>query len=265
MTRIAKTFESLDHPALITFITACDPNYETSLKAMKTLAAAGADIIELGMPFTDPMADGPAIQAASLRALEAGGSMQNTLKMVRDFRAENDTTPIVLMGYFNPVMQYGPKKFITDASAAGVDGLIIVDLPPEESQEIQSLISNFQSLDLIRLITPTSDEKRLPTILEGASGFLYYVSITGVTGTAQANIDDVKTHIKQIKKSTKLPIAIGFGIKTAEDAANMAGAGGNAIVVGSAIVQTIAENADNPALETILTEKITALKTALKS
>ena len=243
MSRIKNTFEQLDRPALITFIMAGDPDAQTSMDVLKALPDAGADIIELGMPFTDPMADGPTIELAGGRALKAGASMQQTLEMVRDFRQTNDTTPIVLMGYFNPIMQYGAKKFAKDASEIGVDGLIIVDLPPEEADEMLGNAKD-NNLDIIRLITPTTDEKRLPKILNGASGFLYYVSITGVTGAAQADIETLKPHIEQIKTQTDLPVAIGFGIKTPEDAKKF-GEIADGVVVGSSIVQTIIDNKEN--------------------
>lgn len=235
MSRIETILKALDRPALITFIMAGDPDAKTSLDVLKSLPDAGADIIELGMPFTDPMADGPVIQLAGQRALAAGANMQQTLQMVKDFRKDNTTTPIVLMGYFNPVLQYGAEAFAKDAAEAGVDGLIIVDLPPEEAAEITG---HLNGLDLIRLITPTTTPERLEKILDGASGFLYYVSITGVTGAASANLDAIKPHIDEIKSKTDLPIAIGFGIKTPEDAKNMAKLA-DAIVVGSAIVNTM--------------------------
>lgn len=243
MSRIEKTFAALNRPALITFIMAGDPDTAASLEIMKTLPGAGADIIELGMPFTDPMADGPTIQLAGLRALEAGQTMKKTLQMVRDFRTGNDKTPVVLMGYFNPVLQYGVEKFMADASAAGVDGLIIVDLPPEEAGEAIPAAKS-AGIDIIRLLTPTTDAKRLPVVLKDTSGFLYYVSITGVTGAASADLNKIGPHIAEIKKHTNLPIAIGFGIRTPEDAANMAKTG-DAVVVGSAIVQNIFENRKN--------------------
>lgn len=258
MTRIEKIFKQLDRPALITFITACDPDYETSLKMLKNLPASGADIIELGMPFTDPMADGPAIQAASQRALQAGGSMIKTLDMVKKFREDNTETPIVLMGYLNPILQYGYESFAKDASNAGVDGLIIVDIPPEEADELINLTKQ-NSLDLIRLITPTSDETRLPKLLKDASGFLYYVSITGVTGTAQADVQAVSDHIQTVKKQTDLPVAIGFGIKTPDDAAQM-GKAADAVVVGSAIVDSLNNEGIEPTCQLVR-----ALNQALQS
>ncbi|MCB1720976.1 MAG: tryptophan synthase subunit alpha [Alphaproteobacteria bacterium] len=258
MSRIEKTFKSLNRPALITFIMAGDPDAATSIEILKSMPEAGADIIELGMPFSDPMADGPTIQLAGQRALKAGANMHRTLQMVRDFRAENTQTPLVLMGYFNPVLQYGVETFMNDASEAGVDGLIIVDLPPEEAGEVQE-IAKINNLDIIRLLTPTTTEKRLPKILEGASGFLYYVSITGVTGAAQADLNKIKPHIEQIKTRTDLPIAIGFGIKTPQDAAQMATLG-DAIVVGSSIVSTIAEKQNT----TAVCEQVSALSKAMK-
>lgn len=263
MTRIETTFKSLTRPALISFITAGDPDYPQSLAAMKALADSGADIIELGMPFTDPMADGPAIQLASQRALAAGATMAGTLQMVRDFRAGNDSTPIVLMGYYNPVLQYGLEAFAKDAAGAGVDGLILVDIPPEEANPLLAAIKP-HGLDLIRLLTPTSDETRLPKLLSGASGFLYYVSITGVTGTAQADAAAVAAHIQTIKQSTALPVAIGFGIKTPDDVKRFS-AIGDAVVVGSALVQTIADNAGNSTLCEKISTQVKGLAGALAS
>lgn len=237
MSRIEKKFKSLDCPALVSFITAGDPDFETSVTALKALADSGADIIELGMPFTDPTADGSVIQKASERALAAGANMKQTLSMVREFREGNDDTPIVLMGYYNPVMQYGLEDFAKDTSEAGVDGVIIVDLPPEEDVLLQHALKG-KNIDLIRLITPVTDEVRLQTFLEGASGFLYYVSITGVTGAASADIDAVGTHIQKIKQHTDLPIAVGFGVKTPNDAKAM-GAIADGVVVGSSIVSAL--------------------------
>lgn len=240
MSRIEKTFtqcKAEGRKALITFITAGDPDKDTSLEVLKSLPAAGADIIELGMPFADPGADGPVIQLANQRALKSGANMHQTLDMVRAFRAKNQVTPIVLMGYFNPLLVYGLERFTRDAHDAGVDGLIIVDLPPEEDKELRGYCSA-TGLDLIRLITPTSDEARLPILLEGVSGFLYYVSITGVTGAAKPDLNILKPHIDTIRKHTDLPIAVGFGIKTPEDAAHMSRIC-DGVVVGSAIVNTI--------------------------
>ncbi len=260
MSRIEKTFAALERAALVSFITAGDPDRDTSAAVLEGLPEAGADIIELGMPFSDPMADGPVIQAASQRALAAGANMQQTLSMVQQFRSKNDETPIVLMGYFNPIMAYGVQQFGQDAANAGVDGLIIVDLPPEEDEELQTA-AKANRLDIIRLITPTTDESRLKTLLDGASGFLYYVSITGVTGTASADMSKLEPHIEEIKKHTDLPIAIGFGIKTPKDAAAM-GRIGDAVVVGSSIVQTIENNDKNTAARAVATQ-VKALSAAL--
>ncbi len=259
MTRIKNTFDALDRPALITFIMAGDTDYATSLSVMKALPDAGADIIELGMPFTDPAADGLTIQHAGQRALAAGANMNQTLDMVREFRKNNQTTPIVLMGYFNPIMQFGLERFMDEAHDCGIDGLIIVDLPPEEAGEATAA-AKAKNIDIIRLITPTTDAKRLPKILDGASGFLYYVSITGVTGAASADLAAIKPHIEAIKSQTDLPIAIGFGIKTPQDAANM-GKLADAVVVGSAIVQTINDTKSASAVST----QVKALSQALKS
>ncbi len=263
MSRIKQTFANLDRPALITFISAGDPNYEQSLSVLRALPEAGADIIELGMPFTDPAADGLVIQHAGQRALKAGASMHQTLKMVREFRKSNNDTPLVLMGYYNPLIAYGLDKFVTDANAAGIDGLIIVDCPPEESAELEALTSA-NNIDLIRLLTPTTDEKRLPIVLKGTSGFLYYVSITGVTGTAKPDINTIKPHTTMIKSHTNLPLAIGFGIKTPQDAKTLSAAG-DAIVVGSAIVQTIADNQDDPALASKVAAQVSALASAIRA
>jgi tryptophan synthase alpha chain len=261
MSRIEKTFAELKRPALITFITAGDPDYTRSLAILNELPAAGADIIELGMPFTDPMADGPVIQAAGNRALASGADMQQTLKIVQQFRAGNLTTPIVLMGYANPLLQYGYENFAVDAAKAGVDGLIIVDLPPEESAELEHAAKR-NGLDFIRLLTPTTDETRIPAVVQNASGFLYYVSVAGITGAAKASPETIRPHIEQIRKASNLPIAIGFGIKTPEDAKTMASVG-NAIVVGSAIVQTIADNQNSKDLQTLVAKQVSGLAKAL--
>lgn len=261
MSRIEQKFQSLNRPALVTFITAGDPDRDSSLAVLKALPAAGADIIELGMPFTDPAADGPAIQHAGERALAAGANMKQTLQMVRDFRADNNETPLVLMGYANPLFTYGLDKFTKDASEAGVDGLIIVDLPPEEDAQLRAAASA-QDIDLIRLITPTTDEERLEKLLIGASGFLYYVSITGVTGAASADLTAIEPHIQQIKTKTDLPVAIGFGIKTPEDVANM-GKIADGVVVGSAIVQNMADGLKDTALVETIETQVKALSSAL--
>jgi tryptophan synthase alpha chain len=258
MTRLDRIFESLDRPALVTFTTAGDPDHNKSLALMKALPGAGADIIELGMPFTDPMADGPVIQLASQRALEAGANMHRTLEMVRAFREDNQNTPVILMGYANPVMAYGFEAFAKDAAGAGVDGIIIVDIPPEEDAELRATLSA-HGLAMIRLITPTTDEKRLVKLLDGAGGFLYYVSITGVTGAASANLEALEPHIETIRKHTDLPIAIGFGIKTPGDAARM-GRIGDAVVVGSSIVENLRETQDISAV----VDQVQALSGALR-
>ncbi len=241
-TRIDDTFDRLrkeGRKALVTFITAGDPDLETSQAILNGLPQAGADIIELGMPFTDPMADGPAIQLASQRALKAGQTMAKTLSMVRRFRERDDTTPIVLMGYYNPVYVYGNERFLQDAKEAGVDGLIIVDLPPEEDKEL-CIPAMAAGLNFIRLATPTTDDARLPKVLNNASGFLYYVSITGVTGTRAPDARDVAAQVARIKSHTDLPVCIGFGVKTPQQARVLAAAG-DGVVVGSALVNVIAE------------------------
>ena len=264
MSRIDTTFESLKksgRTALVTFIMAGDPDLESSLKVLKALPESGADIIEIGMPFTDPAADGVTIQRAGQRALKAGADMKYTLQMVRDFREGNDTTPIILMGYANPLYAYGLEKFAKDAKKAGVDGLIIVDLPPEEDEELRQY-TDALSIDMIRLITPTTDENRLSTVLKGASGFLYYVSITGVTGTAKANLDNMKPHIDMIKSKTDLPLAIGFGIKTPNDAQEMS-ALGDAVVVGSSIVDKIKDISDNSKNFDVVTHFVRSLSDVL--
>ena len=244
--RLKARFEYLaaeGRAGLVTFLTAGDPNREISSTIIKGLPGAGADIIELGMPFTDPMADGPAIQASSIRALDAGQDINATLAMVKSFREKDDDTPIVLMGYYNPIYIYGVERFSEDAANAGVDGLIIVDIPPEEDAELR-VPANKAGIDLVRLTTPTSDEQRLPTLMGGASGFIYYVSIAGITGTKSAATSNVADVVTRIRKFSDLPIAVGFGIKTPEQAAEIARVA-DAAVVGSAIVQIIAENVDD--------------------
>jgi len=244
-TRIDKRFAALKkegRAALVTFIMAGDPEYDTSLAIAKALPKAGADIIELGMPFTDPMADGPAIQAAGLRALKAGQRMTRTLALVRDFRKGDNQTPIILMGYYNPIYIYGNERFLADAKAAGVDGLIIVDLPPEEDDEL-CLPALKAGLNFIRLATPTTDDKRLPKVLTNTSGFVYYVSVTGVTGTAAPDTSKVTGAVAQIKRHTRLPVAVGFGVKTAEQARAIA-EGADGVVVGSALVDAMFKSLD---------------------
>ena len=244
-TRIDNRFADLKRQgraALVTFLTAGDPDTETSLAILKALPDAGADVIEVGMPFTDPMADGPAIQASSQRALKAGQNMKKTLAMIRSFRAADDKTPIVLMGYYNPIYIYGVAKFLADAKAAGIDGLIVVDLPPEEDNEL-CLPALKAGLNFIRLATPTTDDKRLPAVLANTSGFVYYVSITGVTGTAVPDAGSVMGAVARIKRHTKLPVAVGFGVKTAAHARAIA-KGADGVVVGSALIDTLKSSLD---------------------
>lgn len=242
MSRLQGRFAELkekNRAALVTFITAGDPDYPTSLTILEGLPAAGADIIELGMPFTDPMADGPAIQQASLRALENGQTLRKTLQMVADFRQKDDSTPIILMGYFNPIHHYGVPEFISDALVSGVDGLIIVDLPPEHDEDL-CVPAQAKGLDFIRLTTPTTDDHRLPTVLAGSSGFVYYVSVAGVTGVRSATIEHVQQAITRLRQYTDLPLCVGFGIRTSEQAANIARIA-DGVVVGSAMVDRIAQ------------------------
>ena len=244
-TRIDRRFAALKaqgRAAFVTFLTAGDPDYETSRDILFGLAGAGADVIELGMPFSDPMADGPAIQAASIRALAGGHNMIKTLQMVAEFRATDDQTPIVLMGYYNPIYIYGVDRFVDDAKAAGVDGLIVVDVPPEADDEL-CLPAMKQGLNFIRLATPTTDAKRLPRVLENTSGFLYYVSITGITGSAAPDPGAVHAQVATIRKSTDLPVAVGFGVRTPEQAKAIA-AGADGVVVGSALVNAITQSLD---------------------
>ena len=243
--RIEKRYADLKakgKKALITFITAGDPDLVTSARILAGLPKAGADIIEISVPFSDPMADGPIIQLANLRAFKAGIRLSKVLDMVREFRKADTETPIVLMGYYNPIYAYGTEKFLKDAKASGVDGLIVVDLPPEEDAELCDPAKK-HGLDFIRLVTPTTDAKRLPAVLKSASGFLYYVSIAGITGTAAANSDTVGAAITELRRHTSLPVAIGFGISTPEQAKTMA-AKSDGVIVGSAIVSRIAANLD---------------------
>jgi tryptophan synthase alpha chain len=245
-TRIERRFAALKQEgraALVTFTMAGDPDTDTSLAIAKALPKAGADVIELGMPFTDPMADGPAIQAAGVRALKAGQRMTKTLAMVREFRKSDDATPIVLMGYYNPIYIYGVDKFLVDAKAAGVDGLIVVDLPPEEDEEL-CLPALKAGLNFIRLATPTTDDARLSKVLTNTSGFVYYVSITGITGAAAPDPGKVATAVKRIKRHTALPVAVGFGVKNATQARAIA-EGADGVVVGSALVEALRLSLDN--------------------
>jgi tryptophan synthase alpha chain len=244
-TRIDQRFADLKREGragLVTFTMAGDPDTKTSLAILKGLPKAGADVIELGMPFTDPMADGPAIQAGGLRALNAGQDMIKTLGMVRAFRKSDDATPIVLMGYYNPIYIYGVERFLNDAKSAGIDGLIVVDLPPEEDEEL-CLPALRAGLNFIRLSTPTTDDKRLPAVLANTSGFVYYVSITGITGSAAPDVGKVTEAVARIKRHTKLPVAVGFGVRTAKQAQAIA-AGAEAVVVGSALVNAINDSLD---------------------
>jgi tryptophan synthase alpha chain len=239
-TRIDTRFAALKQEgraALVTFLMAGDPDPATSLAIIKSLPQAGADVIEIGMPFTDPMADGPAIQAAGVRALAAGQNMKKTLQLVRDFSAGDDATPIVLMGYYNPLYIYGVDRFLADAKAAGVDGLIVVDLPPEEDEEL-CLPALKAGLNFIRLATPTTDDKRLPAVLNNTSGFVYYVSITGITGAAAPDAARVAGAVARIKRHTQLPVAVGFGVRDAASARAIA-EGADGVVVGSALVEAL--------------------------
>ena len=244
-TRIDARFAELakqGRSAFVTFLMAGDPDPKTALDIIKALPKAGADIIEIGMPFTDPMADGPSIQAAGLRALKAGMTLKKTLEMVRGFRKDDNTTPLVLMGYYNPIYIYGVDKFLTDAKTAGVDGLIIVDLPPEEDTEL-CIPAMKAGLNFIRLATPTTDDKRLPAVLANTSGFVYYVSITGITGSGSADSTAVGEAVARIKRHTKLPVCVGFGIRT-PDTARAIAENANGAVVGTALVDALRASLD---------------------
>jgi tryptophan synthase alpha chain len=254
--RVDRRFAALKQEgraALVTFTMAGDPDYDAALAILKALPKAGADVVELGMPFTDPMADGPAIQAAGLRALNSGQDMKKTLAAVRAFRAGDDATPLVLMGYYNPIYIYGVDKFLTDAKAAGVDGLIIVDLPPEEDREL-CLPALKAGLNFIRLATPTTDDKRLPAVLANTSGFVYYVSITGITGSAAPDPTRVSGAVSRIKRHTRLPVCVGFGVRTGEQARAIA-EGADGVVVGSALVEAIRASLDGNGKPTATTVK----------
>ena len=245
MSRIERRFAALKaegRAGLVAYLVAGDPDPDTSTRLFEGVAAAGADLIEIGMPFSDPMADGPSIQAAGLRALQSGMTLKKTLAMVRQLRARDPDTPYVLMGYYNPIYRYGAEAFARDAAAAGVDGLIIVDLPPEEEAELVEPATR-AGLDLVRLATPTSDEHRLPTIVKRASGFVYYVAIAGITGTRSAEAATVREAVARLRKFTKLPVAVGFGIKNPEQAAEVARAA-DAAAVGTALVDRLAQNLD---------------------
>jgi tryptophan synthase alpha chain len=269
--RIERRFVDLKREgraALVTFTMAGDPDYATSLALARALPAAGADVIELGMPFTDPMADGPAIQAAGLRALRAGQTLAKTLAMVREFRIGDDKTPIVLMGYYNPVYIYGVERFLSDATRSGVDGLIVVDLPPEEDEEL-CLPALEAGLNFIRLATPTTDDKRLPAVLANTSGFVYYVSITGITGMAAPDTGKVTDAVARIKRHTRLPVCVGFGVRTAEHARAIA-EGADGVVVGSALVNVIKDSLDGdgkamPATVRAVTDLVAALSAGVRA
>ena len=242
-TRIDRRFAALkdqDRAALVTFVMAGDPDYDTFIAILKALPQAGADVIEIGMPFTDPMADGPAVQAAGQRALKAGQTMKKTLAAVREFRRDEAATPLVLMGYYNPIYVYGVDRFLADAKAAGVDGLIIVDLPPEEDAEL-CLPALKAGLNFIRLATPTTDDRRLPAVLANTSGFVYYVSITGVTGSAAPDPAKATEAVARIKRHTALPVCVGFGVRTAEQARVIA-QGADGVAVGSALAETVSKS-----------------------
>lgn len=245
MSRIARRFETLKaegRGALVTYLQAYDPDHATSLAILRGLPAAGAEVIEIGVPFTDPMADGPSIQKAALRALKAGATLSRVLAMVREFREGDAATPVVLMGYYNPILSYGVERFCADAASAGVDGLIVVDVPPEEADEIEPQ-AKAQGLDMIRLIAPTTDDARLPRVLAATTGFVYYVSITGITGTRSASTADLAAAVPRIRAHTALPVCIGFGIRTPAQAAEAARIADGA-VVGTALVDTLAASLD---------------------
>ena len=244
MSRLQSRFAELkqqNRAALVTFVTAGDPGYDASLAILKGLPKAGADVIELGMPFTDPMADGPAIQLANIRALEGQQDLAKTLQMVREFREGEQATPLVLMGYFNPIHKYGVERFIAEAKQSGVDGLIVVDLPPEHNADLCDP-AQVAGLDFIRLTTPTTDDKRLPKVLNGSSGFVYYVSVAGVTGAGAATLEHVEQAGTRLRRHTDLPLCIGFGIRTPEHAATIARLA-DGVVVGSALIDQIANAA----------------------
>lgn len=264
--RIDARFAALkaeDRAGLVTFFTAGDPDYDTSLALLKALPAAGADIIELGVPFTDPMADGPAIQLAAQRALKAGMKVGRVLDLVRAFRRDDAATPIILMGYYNPIYAYGVERFVTEAAAAGVDGLIVVDLPPEEAEELTGPM-RANGMAFIALTAPTTDDARLPVVLAQAAGFVYYVSITGITGTASASEDAVAQAVARLRGATTLPLAVGFGIRTPDQAAAIA-RHADAAVVGSALVQRLAENIGKPGLVEVVLADVRALAQGVRA
>ncbi|MGL4397544.1 MAG: tryptophan synthase subunit alpha [Hyphomicrobium sp.] len=270
-TRIDTRFAELKkagRPALVTFVMAGDPDYETSKAILLGLSGAGADVIELGMPFSDPMADGPAIQASGLRALKGGQTLAKTLALAAEFRAKDPNTPLVLMGYYNPIYVYGNARFLKDAKAAGVDGLIVVDVPPEADDEL-CLPAVAAGLNFIRLATPTTDDKRLPAVLKNTSGFVYYVSITGITGAAAPVVNDVHKQVSRIKSATELPVVVGFGVRTGEQAKAIA-RGADGVVVGSAIVQAVEKSLKKDGKATAgttaaVTDLVSSLSAALRT
>ncbi|HUB48549.1 MAG TPA: tryptophan synthase subunit alpha [Acetobacteraceae bacterium] len=271
MSRIATRFAALKcegRGALIPFLEAWDPDGATSMALLRGMPGAGADLIEIGMPFTDPMADGPIIQAAGKRALKAGVKLARVLAMVRDFRHENDATPVILMGYLNPILSYGAERFCTDAAASGVDGLIVVDLPTEEA-DMLAPFANTSGLDVIRLVAPTTDDERLVHVLERSSGFVYYVSITGITGTRSATAEHLAEAVPRVRKATDLPIAVGFGVRTPEQAAEVVRVA-DAAVVASALIDTLAANLDEagrakPGAVRVVLEQVRGLANAVRS
>ena len=267
ISRIKSTFDELkknNKKGLITFITAGDPNFDLSLEILKRLPSSGADILEIGMPFTDPMADGPSIQASYLRALKEGQTLNKTIKLVEIFRKSNKNTPIVLMGYYNPIYKYGVKKFLFDIKKVGIDGLIIVDLPPEADEEV-CIPSNKIGIDFIRLATPTSSIDRLPTIIKNASGFLYYISVLGITGSKTPELNSIKKNVEIIKSLSEIPVAVGFGIKTPLQAASIAQTS-DAIVVGSAIIEKIYDtHKKNHSDEVLIVEEVSNFVASLSN
>jgi tryptophan synthase alpha chain len=262
MSRIQKTFANLKaqnkkakREAFVSFLTAGDPDYQTSLQIIKKLPQNGVDIIELGIPFLDPAGDGPTIEEASKRAVKNGMNLAKTLQLAADFRQENNHTPIVLMGYYNPILQFGLENFCQKAAKSGVDALLVVDLPPEEDAQLRNYASQ-NGIDFIKLVTLTSDEERIKKIAQNASGFLYLVSILGITGTKSANLEELQQHLAKIKKISNLPVAIGFGIKSNEQVQEMSKIGADAVVVGSALVKTIADNLEQENIADLVIKKL---------
>jgi len=268
LTRRFRALRTAGRGGLVTFVTAGDPDLDSSAMLLRQLPSVGADVIELGMPFSDPMADGPAIQASSQRALAAGMTLAKTLAMVGTFREDDKETPVILMGYFNPIYQYGSQNFVEDALTAGVDGLIIVDLPPEEDDELCHPAMT-AGLHWIRLVTPTTDDRRMPTVLKNTSGFVYYVSIAGITGTRSASADVIRSAVRRLSQHTDLPVAVGFGIQTPEQVGEVVN-DADAAVVGSALVREIEQNLDgqgNPTQDLVnqVLERVQKLSAVLRS